>query len=732
MKSKIDRRLASLSLTVLTALLAVQANAQAAGTTAAPEDEAAVSDDIVVTARKQRETVTDVPATVNVVTGQDLSARRLGSGLDLSGVVPGFQLYNAVGGAASPTVRGLGSNTAVFSIEASVATFFDGIYSAHPRDLVSPIFDVERVEVIKGTQSTVLGKNTTLGAVSFVSRRPGDNLGFDLTVSQELKFQGTRIEGGIDIPLADTLHVRLSGIYTNDGRYVHNRLRNADEPTREVYGGRVVAVWEPSDKLTTTFIYQRDKYKERGQTIHLQRDGTGVGPSVSIRAIAAAIGQTDFQIGELISYNGYSTSQPYDNQTSNRATLTAEYGLGDFTLSSQTSYVKWNANRLNDLDFTPASLITFAVTEPNKLFSQEVRLASPADRPVSYMVGAYYLWNKWGVDQILDTVAPWPRTGSFRHFYEQTVNSYSGFVQVNASLSDQIKFSGGGRYTEEKKDARFFRTTLRPGSATAIFVPFDERTPSRKENNFDWSLTGQYYLDKRNVLYVTGSRGSKSGGFQTLPSNVALAEFEGEQALTLEAGVKTHPLAGLSWEFALYNTTVKDFQYNISTANGNVIANAKVRSRGIDTSLNWRPFTGMRIEGGVVYADAKILEAFPGAPKGTRVQRAPKWTGVASVNYKTPLSDAVELTINPKMDFSSSQFSQLPSVRAPKRQPYGLVDLILAVGAPDQSWEVAMVGRNLTNQRVLLSATTPLLANGPFYGNIQTPTTFALQLTVRR
>src|SRR3546814_7869947 len=97
----------------------------------------------------------------NVVTAEDLASRRLGSGLDLNGLVPGFQLYNAIGGAASPTIRGLGSNTAVFSIEASVASFIDGVYAAHPRDLVSPIFDIERVEVLKGTQSMVLGKNTT-------------------------------------------------------------------------------------------------------------------------------------------------------------------------------------------------------------------------------------------------------------------------------------------------------------------------------------------------------------------------------------------------------------------------------------------------------------------------------------------------------------------------------------------------------------------------------------------
>jgi outer membrane receptor protein involved in Fe transport len=697
----------------------------------APDAERQDPHDIVVTARKQVETVTDVPATINVMSGEDFAARRLGSGLDLNGLVPGFQLYNAVGGAASPTIRGLGSNTAVFSIEASVASFFDGIYAAHPRDLVSPVFDLERVEVIKGTQSTTLGKNTTLGAVSFVSRRPGDDFGFNLTVGHEFKFNGNRVEGGVDIPLSDTLHVRLAGIYSNDGRYIRNRVRNTDEPTREVYGGRVVALWEPTESLKATLIYQHDSYDERGQTVHLITDGTGVGPSVSIRALAAAVGQTDFEVGKGFSYNDYPDRSAYDRQSGDRATLIAEYGLGDFTLTSQTAYVNWDNRRRNDLDFTSASLITFQVDEANELFSQEIRLASPSEKPVSYIVGAYYLWNKWGVDQVIDAEAPWPRTGALNHVYEQAVNSYSGFVQLNASLTDQIKLSAGGRYTEEEKDARYSRTTLRPGSATAIFAPFAERTPSRKENNFDWSLSGQYYLDPRNVIYASLARGSKSGGFQTLPSNPDLAEFEGEEALTSEIGIKTRPTGTLSFDFALYNTTVKDFQYNINTANGNVIANAKVRTRGIDTSLNWRPFDGLRLAGGVVYADAKILEAFPGAPEGTPVQRAPKWTGNVSINYETALSENVDLTINPKIDFSSSQFSQLPSVGAPKRQPYGLVDLVVALGAPDDRWEVALIGKNLTNQKVLLSATTPLLANGPFYGNIQTPATFALQLTVK-
>src|SRR3546814_1548918 len=118
---------------------------------------------------------------------------------------------------------------------------------------------------------------------------------------------------------------------------------------------------------------------------------------------------------------------------------------------------------------------------------------------------------------------------------------------------EAVKLTAGARYTRGTKDGRFFRTELRPGLATGIFAPFPEFSLSRKESNLDWSLSGQYYLDSRNVIYASASRGSKSGGFQTLPSNPALTEFEGERALTLEVGVKLNPVRTVSFDFALYN-----------------------------------------------------------------------------------------------------------------------------------------------------------------------------------
>src|SRR3546814_639827 len=144
-------------------------------------------------------------------------------------------------------------------------------------------------------------------------------------------------------------------------------------------------------------------------------------------------------------------------------------------------------------------------------------------------------------------------------------------------------------------------------------------------------------------MYASASRGSKSGGFQTLPSNPALTEFEGARALTFEVGVKLNPVRTVSFDFALYNTTVKGFQYNINTSLGNVITTVKVRTRGIDTSLNWRPFPGARLQGGVVYADAINVDEFAGTPAGTRAVRAPEWTGTVAAYYETALSPDLDL-----------------------------------------------------------------------------------------
>ncbi|WP_269473256.1 TonB-dependent receptor domain-containing protein [Kineobactrum salinum] len=216
-----------------------------------------------------------------------------------------------------------------------------------------------------------------------------------------------------------------------------------------------------------------------------------------------------------------------------------------------------------------------------------------------------------------------------------------------------------------------------------------------------------------------------------MPANPDLAEFEGERAITFEVGAKLRPAAQLSVDFALYNTTVDDFQYNTNTPLGNSIANVEVRSRGVDASFNWLPTSDLRIEGGVVYADARIREAFPNVSADTRVQRAPEWTGNLGAYYDKELTDGLSLRVNPSLEFSSRQLNQLPFVNAPDRAGHGLVNLRVAVGATDETWELALIGKNLTDQRPLLTATQTLLLAGPFYGSLHQPTTYALQLSVK-
>lgn len=200
----------------------------------------------------------------------------------------------------------------------------------------------------------------------------------------------------------------------------------------------------------------------------------------------------------------------------------------------------------------------------------------------------------------------------------------------------------------------------------------------------------------------------------------------------MEVGSKLRLADALSVDAALFETTVKDFQYSINTAAGNSITNVKVRSRGVDLSFAWRPMAALQLDGGVVYADAEILEPFPGVTAGTRVQRAPKWTGNLAATVTRDMTEELTFSALASLEFSSEQSNQLPFVGTAPRKSYTEIDLRLGLGQRDGDWELALVGKNLTDTRPLLTGTVPLLLSGPFYGALNAPRTVALELTFRR
>lgn len=732
-------------LATASATVALPALAQDAGTpasepapaTAAPngqhiaklaETDANPNETIVVTALKQATNLKSVPASVTVLSSDQIAAKGITTGYDLNGIAPNLQVAFGQGGNSSPRVRGLGSNSAVFSIEPAVAQYMDGVYSGHPRDLIVPLYDLDSIEVVRGTQSTLLGKNTTLGAMVFTSKRPGNSFGYTLTAEHEFEFGGNRLEGAINIPLSETFKVRVAGFYDRTDGYVYNEIYQDKEPRKTFASGRVSAMWTPSSQFDATLLYQRDHYSEFGQDLTLFRDT----PGGAIAAFAKLSGQTNFQVDPNVSYNGSPSGRPYDHQNGDRLTAILNYDLGWGKITSQSAYVDWDAHNTSDLDFTSADILRTSVGEPNKLFSQEVRLATPTSNRINFLGGVYYLWNRWGIDQGINAFQPWPLFGQIDVPYTQTVNAVSGYGNVNFALTDKLHLSGGLRYTHEEKDAHYSRALLRPGTIALVFAPYGETYKSRTEGKVDWSASARYEFDPNNQIYAAAASGSKSGGFQTLASNPALVEYEGERARTYEVGAKLRPLDGLNAEIALYNTKVSGFQFSVNTPLGNSIQNVDVRSRGFDMSFNWHLSQSLQFDGGGGYVDAKILQAFPGAPAGTPMFRAPHWSGNLDLTWRTALTSALDLTVRPSVDAATKQYLQLPSANAPIEKGYVLGNLRVAVSDKDRGWEVATTVRNIGNYRFNEFATSTLLLTGGFYGIRSEPRTVYLSLTIKR
>lgn len=737
---------------------AAPADSGAAPTTArsgaaTPATDAPSVQEVVVTARKRSESVEKAPLTIAVVSAQKLKTIDVVNPNELNGTVPGLVMMPANGGIPAISFRGLGSNSALFSVESSVALFVDGVYYAHPRDYVTPMYDLDHLEMVKGTQGTLLGKNTTLGAITMVTNRPKSTFGYSLDTSYEFETHTPKVQGYVNVPLTENFWVRASGLYSDDGGYIDNAFGGRQPEIRDL-SGRLALYWEPTSGVNALLTYQHDDRRGAGQDLQLLRDASA---GVTVASIAARIGQTNFEANPdnqtEIASNAFGTAPsrrlPYDEQVSNRVNFIANADLGGRTLTAQSSYTRWGRSSLYDLDYTEANLQGLFDQEQNKEFTQEVRIASPTSQKFSYLAGVFFFKNWWDADRTFFGALPFPSTGSVTNFYHQNDTTLSGFAQFTYNFIDRLSFTGGIRYTDEDKKGTIFRP-LGTGKYALAQPPIPTTTLDDHEQSVDGDAGIQYKITPTKMLYVSGSKGSKAGGFQNTPVSVAAMPYKGETAYTIETGGK-FVFRGATLDGALFDTIVDGFQFSHAALIGSppivqtIIDNSDVRSRGVEVNGSLRVTPDIRLSGGLVYADAIATKNTP-APPATPVQvvglvqpRAPKWSGNFDAEYRHPLTDKLTFDGLASVEFSSKTYLQ-PNIGttldAPVRNAYAKLELRLAVQS-SQGWEVAVLGKNLSDERQPLF-TTPVPGTGAggdtsaYYGNLMRPRTVVLQLTLHR
>jgi iron complex outermembrane recepter protein len=702
------------------------------------EDTATAANDgygqeIIVTARKRDETVQDVPATIGVVTQETLTNSGVTNLQQLQAVAPGINLAKApTGNEIGVTIRGLGSSPGVPSFDSSVSLFVDGVYAPRSREFAASMFDVQRIEVIRGTQAALLGKNTSLGAINLISRKPGDRFAVDTRASYEFERGSLVASAGVDIPFSDTLRLRVATSLSKDEGYLKNVVLDNYGPRIKDIAFRGVLVWEPSDKVDVTATVQHDIAKNFGSPIEVIAS-TGVPQFLA--ALAGFPGVVDTQLDRRVAATTPRTGGEQDGRLLvDKYSLTANVGLGDHILTSITAYSRYHEANRADADAVPGDYVGRNVDEVGTQFSQEVRVVSPADRPFDYIVGGLYLDGKLDNSTLFAANMPFGPApglliaGQQRTDFVQDNKAVSLFTQANYKFDGGFRLTGGIRWTREKKDVDLSRVVVVPGFfSTVIFPPYAPFSLSRTEKNFDYSVGAQYEISSDALVYASYGKGTKGGGYAQSVTRLETAEYRKEVAKTFEVGVKLQD-PDRKWliNLAAFDTKVDDFQLVTFTGIAFIVGNTDLKSRGVELEANWYPVSGLRLFINNTYADAKDRAT------GNPIPLAPKWTGSGGFAYRTDVGSDLQLKLDGSLDYRSKRYYQQNPATSPAGEAFKTFNLSVALGAQDDAWEVRLIGRNLTNENSLaFSFPLPLLPAGNQGGASERARTVALQVSSR-
>lgn len=672
--------------------------------------------EIIVTAQKRAQNIQDVPISMEVVSGQRLDDFNSNDIKAVMNYTPNVFVQSTAGNDVI-YIRGFGSPPANFAFDQSVSLYVDGVYAGRSRQAQAPFFDLARVEVLRGPQGALFGKNTAAGAVSVVSAGPTDRFEGKLTANYNFDFKGTDFSGYLSGPLTDTLSARLAMKVLNQQGYIRNLATDHDDPEIKQQLLRLTMKWEPSANFDYT-----------AKVEYANRDVVG--------GITVSSPLTSAQDPHLTRY--LDKSALGDEGTKTKSVMisgTGNIAIGDYTLTSVTGYSWFNANIVNGFDqtipggggaFTNNSVYN-SFPERFEQFSQEIRLLSPTGRTFDFIVGAYYDHGKYRLDQLqgfnIADLFGSPYFGRIDSRFNQTSESWSLFGQGTLNLADTFRVIGSLRYSHTSKDADF--------ASRLVYGPFAIRPISSadgslSEGNVDPSVTVQFDVAPRIMLYATYGRGSKSGGFvsNTLGTTDATFAFKPERSTNYEAGVKSTLLDGkVVANVSVYDTQFKNLQVSVyqpassSYLTGNA---ASATSKGIEGSLALYLSPNLDITASGAYQDIKY-DDYPGAAclasqpstctpatnnlAGYRLAYTSKWTGNVSAHGRVPLGDDLKLDITGVAAGRSKYFdsdNQSPIFGIQKG--YVKLDLRVQLSDADERWFLAFVGKNLTNELTTGSA----------------------------
>ena len=694
--------------------------AQDAATTEGAED----ANLIVVTAQKREQDVQDVPISMTVVGGEQLSDLGIQDFTELDRYVPNFYVQTTPGNNAF-YIRGIGSTPGNLAFEQTVGLFVDGIYGGHARQFQAPFLDVERIEVLRGPQGALVGKNTSAGAISVVSARPTRDLRATLEGSYEFELGGARLFGMVSGPLSDAVSVRVAGQYEDSDGYIENIALGGNETKRKSLFGRASVLIDPGNGADLLIRVEGGKVDLTGAAV--ERFLTPDDPD---------------RRRETGGFPGF-MDKDYDNTDNLNASATANIEIGDHVLTSVTGFSSYDFDKKVDADFGPNPAFASSFAEKFSQMSQEIRLASPTTGRFEYILGGYFHINDYDLFQTT-LIRFGPFNGRSDRAFRQENVALSGFGSATWHATDAIRLIGSLRYTYDRKTADQTRVNSGVVQPTWLATPLSGR---RIEREWDPSAAIQWDAGRDAMLYASYGQGSKAGGFIGAQATTTSAQFEiePEDAETFEIGAKLALLdRRLRFNIAAYRTDFTNLQVSSfdAVSNSFITTNAgKARSQGVEADFIWQVADGVSLNGSLAYLDAKFID-FPGAPcpftnptcvpannnaAGQPLPRSPKWSGTLFADLAAPLGGSIDFIANGGVTFRSSAFLEESFNPAAAQDSFAKFDLRLGIRGSNKRWELALVGKNLTDELTASHAFNTPLAAGVISKFLQPPRTIAVQ-----
>ncbi|MDR6949540.1 iron complex outermembrane receptor protein [Pseudomonas sp. 2957] len=722
---------------------------------------------VTVTTRRREESSQDVPTPMSVVSGQNLETQRVYRIQDLQQLVPSVNVAYMHARQSSVSIRGLGNNPASDGLEGSVGLYIDNVYLGRPGMAVFDLMDIEQLEVLRGPQGTLFGKNTTAGVINISTRAPSftPERSIETSVGEDGYFQ---TKGTISGPLNDQLAGRFSAYRTRSDGDIKNEYDGHDLNGGSREGFRAQLLFKPNEDFNLRWIGDYNEEDSSAGTRVLYNTGPTINGVNLYESRASAAGAT------LV--NGRHRKVNLDNDQhvtvhQGGTSVEANWTLpSDFTLTSVSSYRFWNFTPRNDDGLNVPASYNAGVSVEDKQYSQEFRLASPKGEFFDYVVGAYYfgsdLDNKsfayYGPQADIWNGTPagaLANVSSVGNGHIKT-DSFALFAQGTWHLSERLDFTAGVRGTYEEKNASVGRNAPVGGVAVAGAAANARRGragvyDSGDLNQYSSSPSGLLNLSYRitdDVLgYATLSHGEKSGGV-----NLAVGSAPTAGADSLLIGTERANNAELGFKSTLWDrrlqlnanvfwTQVNAYQTNAYDAANRVqyLTNAgSVRSRGIEFESTLVPLRGLTLNFNGSYNDVSYLSykdapcppevsQAPGAPascdlSGHQVVGASKWIGNANGEYKWNLDNGFEPYVTGSYAFRSkavgtvedSDYGQIPS--------YAVVNLSTGLrGDFNQGqWDVSLWLKNAFDKTYYTTLWTG--GNGGYEGLLGTPRTLGV------